>query len=156
MMSKGIMNPEMCSGILWWKNKRRKIYLRSSISMTFIAGVFGFLFVLGSDTIAAKELVFIIALPSMFAFVAINQFIHYLRLPLIQIEKCWYGQIVGTRRAINRRKKARAYYIIADISGKELEGRCLYETYLRAEIGDEVVIFTHGRNGVCCVHRDMP
>ena len=155
-MNNEILNIEKCSGIIWWKKKRRKVYLRNSISFAFFAGVFGFFFLSVIEAMTAKDLVLIIGLLCAFAFIAIKEFINYLTFPSAHIEKYWYGQIIGTRRRTNSRKKGKAYYIIADIRGKELEGRCLYETYLRAETGDEVVVFSVEKKGMYCVHRDMP
>ena len=155
-MNRNEINAKTCSGIIWWIAERRKSYLRSSIFMALIATVLGSMFLSVADAMTAKDMTFIFGFLGIFALVAVSQFISFLKLSSFEIEKCWSGRIIDTRRERSSQKKNKKYYIIADVNGKELEGRCFYTTYVKAEIGDEVVLFQYRKKGMQCVHREMP
>ena len=143
-------------GVQWWLKKRRTYLMRNFLMIFIILGIMGFAFSqLNLRELETPELIFLIAFGGFLLLIALGQLKKWAQSKHIQITNYWYGVITDTRSEYNRRKKSRRYYITADVNGKTMEGICLTQTFNRAQIGQQVLLFTLSGERVYCVHPDM-
>lgn len=147
---------EDMSGYRWWIHRRRSCYFQDFLTILFVLTVFiiGMYFI-GFNTFNIKELIFVAVLILLILVFAMRQLILALKTFTWKIDKYWFGTITDMRRNLKSNKKLKNYRLTVDVNGKSIEGICLTKTYYKAEVGQEVLLFTIGTDIVYCVHPRM-
>lgn len=76
----------------------------------------------------------------------------------IKVDEYWCGTITDfyIKRSGSSSNRKRRHYIVADINGKEMDARCMLETYRKAEKGQQIIVFrVKGEKRLQCVHPEM-
>lgn len=140
----------------WWKKRRRKRYFRVALLILILN-----LFVsVGSIVFEAQPAdvediifgsigtvaFFLLAIYFLYKWVKISSLSPTDAIRVTVIEKSRYSK----RRS--KRYDNRAYYVIAKVDGKRLEGLCEVETYRAVQPGDSVVFFRMNSKQYFAIH----
>lgn len=154
------------SGFKWWCKQRRN---SSFIVVTFLA-FFCVVFFKGiasnseiknnlTSGVADKGAIAVATiLGLMFLFMVLSALRSTIRSINVKVDEYWYGTITDSyiRRSGSSRNRKRRHYIVADVDGKEMDARCMIQTYRKAEKGQQIVVFkVKGEKRLYCVHPEM-
>ena len=153
------------SGFQWWCKKQRNTNLFALAFFILFTVLFGSTFVynLKSNQIDSANInnndMFILVIIFLILFlVSLSLLKTTLSYINVKVNECYYGIITNfyIHREVRNGKNKRYYYIVANVNGKEMDVKCLFETYQKAQIGQQIVLFTiQGRESLHCVHPDM-
>lgn len=109
--------------------------------------------------LSIKEDFFLLGVTAVFTLLALGFFIVWLKSFSYKVDLSHMGVIVDKSRfsqsdIVHSREK-KSFYIIAKVGNKTMEGRCLFSTYKKCEIGDSVLIFHMGKSESFAVKIDQ-
>ena len=76
----------------------------------------------------------------------------------IKVDEYWCGTITNfyIRRHGSTNNRKKRHYIVANINGKEIDARCMPQTYRKAQQGQQIIVFSvKGDRRLYCVHPEM-
>lgn len=147
---------EDMSGYRWWIRRKRSCYFQDFLTILFVLAAFvAGMYLIGFDTFETKEIIFVTVLVLLIFAFAMRQLLLTIKTFTWQIDAYWFGTITDMRRNLKSNKKLKNYRLTADVQGKSMEGICLTKTYYKAEVGQEILLFTIGTDVVYCVHPRM-
>lgn len=151
------------SGFKWWCKQRRKSNFLAIVFILFFLIIFGSAIFsnLKTNNISNANIdkSAIVMLIIMFLFF-VAMLLSFLRTVLsnTKIDKYWCGTITNSyiKRYGSTNNRKRRLFIVANVNGKEIEARCMSETYHKAQQGDQIIIFCiKGDRRLYCVHPEM-
>lgn len=142
---------EKLDAFVYWKKRRGRRYLKCGIFTLFVEIIVCILvFSLSLADISVPDLIFGIVGLIGFMLLIVFCFYRWIKCSSVIIKKFFYGTVVEKSRysgiGKNKRLDNKAYYIIAQIDGKRIIGKCEYEIYKCLHIGHPVLMFNVGTN----------
>lgn len=152
------------SGFQWWIKRKRSQSLKGFLfilvfTIFFAACFIGPFISMGIQNVDSGAIMVLGFMSLIFIFILWSQLKELIRYSSksLEAEAYWLGDITGMDIEIKRsgKKRKRIYWIEADVSGKRMDGVCTLTTYNKAEIGQEILLFTFNGDKIFAVHPEM-
>lgn len=147
---------EKMSGYLWWKKRKRTALARRALIIILMDfAIFWAVCLADLSSFKRSDLLFGCCTLLFFLGYGLYQLVLLFKSFAWRIDQYWYGTITDMYQTRHPNRRIKDSVITASISGKSMDGICLSQTYHRANIGDQVLLFTLGDDTVMVVHPHM-
>ena len=141
------------SEIRKWKLKKQRKLFQSFLSLLLFGILFLIFLISSAKNFSSKNVIALVTMCLVYFCMAALLFVRWRKSLNTKVKDCYSGEVKekNTYRRNNKKFGKKIYTVIAEIDGREIEGKCDFWTFHRIYIGSPVIFFSIGDSNLYAV-----